>query len=509
MTAQIPANLARTAAATGELLRTHPSWMSYWRAWLAAACVCLLWYFQKWIFDGILRLLGIPYETSWLGLAVGFVPIIGAVLFHRYTHVFEIEGRQRLRSRVGFIARRIDEFSISPRVQASINQSVVGRLLDFGTIRFWTGDDRSELVWTGVRHPTRIAAFFNALKGTNIGPHVSETPLPTVGNHPQITRLEAEVARTPSPPPVPPQNVVEPTEELLGESGRVWVPLPTPHVNVCLLAFDNPDEMKPHEKYGKPNPGNFDHTYEHVFRIARWLKNTGDLVSKNEPIAIVDGSRARQNPLFTGLHLADPALYAPESGRLVWRNPQQYPRHLFGVIQSTEELIYRNVDVPFRSDFVPYVETLIRKLMGIGKARRLQLMLDSQSRDYLAPFEGIHMDRNLEAMLNKAYEMCHRKDDGPVIPLTDRLPPGWPRDLDTDGPDQKLEKERIRGQLRLQFNVPTEARHSSSIQYADIGALLDRLRTKDFDYEGAGLGFLVDIERSSYDGSVREVRVRT
>lgn len=167
MTIHIPASLVRTANAGGELLRTRPSWVSYWRAWLAAAGVFLLWYFQKWIFDGILRLLGIPYETSWFGLAVGLIPIVAVVLFHRYTHVFEIEGRQRLRSRIGFIARRIDEFSISPRVQASINQSVAGRLLDFGTIRFWTGDDRSELVWTGVRHPTRIAAFFNVLKTGN------------------------------------------------------------------------------------------------------------------------------------------------------------------------------------------------------------------------------------------------------------------------------------------------------------------------------------------------------
>lgn len=463
MTTAVPQSLTRVSNGKIELLRTHPAWASYWRAGVAAVLVVLLWRSQAWMFDHLLRLLSMAHASSGLGLALGLAPIAVAVLFHRYTRNYEIEGRRKLRSRVGFIARRIEEFSVSPRVQASIEQSVAGRLLDFGTVRFWTGDERSELVWENVGHPTRIAEFFHALK---VGGELPGDD-PVVPSPVQPAGRDAPSARD-AHRDQPAAAAVGPSPELLQSGSRVWVPLPTPHVTVCLIAFDNPDEMRPHEKFGKPT-GNFEHDYRHGFRIARWLKGPGDLVSKNEPIAIVDGTRARRNPVLAGLTMPDPVVYAPESGRLVWCSAQEHPRYLFGLIESTAELIEANVDVPLRSDLVPYVRRLAEQLMGIGKARALKLCLDPAHRDYLVPLGGVHLNRNLSEVLGRLHEMCHRLE-GPVVPPGRRSAPG-------------------------------------SV-YADLDVLIERLYRERFDFEEAGLGFLVKIERDRRDGEIRSVQLR-
>ena len=146
------------------ILRTRPAWTSYWRSGLAAVVVTCLWFAKRELFDRLAQRLGIPAELSDLGLAVVLVPIIAGVVYHRYTHAYEIENGRKLRLLAGFISRVKREFPLTDKVQTDMGQSIAGRLLNYGTIAFWTGDDRSRLVWAKVSDPDRVIAYLDLLK---------------------------------------------------------------------------------------------------------------------------------------------------------------------------------------------------------------------------------------------------------------------------------------------------------------------------------------------------------
>ena len=92
------------------------------------------------------------------------MPIIAGVVYHRYTHAYEIENGRKLRLLAGFISRVKREFPLTDKVQTDMGQSIAGRLLNYGTIAFWTGDDRSRLVWAKVSDPDRVIAYLDLLK---------------------------------------------------------------------------------------------------------------------------------------------------------------------------------------------------------------------------------------------------------------------------------------------------------------------------------------------------------
>jgi len=147
-----------------SVIRFRPAWRSFWGSAIAGACVLTLWMVKKSIFDGVALSVGIPAELSALGLIIGLGPIALAVLYQRYTRSFEIEEGRTIRRTVGFIARKKREFSLSDKIQADMEQSISARVLNYGTIRFWTGDDRSQLEWANAPDPDEIISYINALK---------------------------------------------------------------------------------------------------------------------------------------------------------------------------------------------------------------------------------------------------------------------------------------------------------------------------------------------------------
>ena len=147
-----------------SVIRFRPAWRSFWGSAIAGACVIALWMVKKSIFDGLAQGVGIPAELSALALMIGLGPIALAVLYQRYTRSYEIEEGRTIRLTVGFIARKKREFSLSDKIQADMAQSVPARLFNYGTIKFWTGDDRSQLEWTNAPDPDKIISYINALK---------------------------------------------------------------------------------------------------------------------------------------------------------------------------------------------------------------------------------------------------------------------------------------------------------------------------------------------------------
>lgn len=147
-----------------EILRIRPAWLSFWGSAIAVAGIFILWLLRKEIFDGLAQGIGIPAELSALGLVIGLAPIVVSVLYQRYTRSYEIEDGRLLRLTAGFVSREKREFSLTDKIQADMAQSVPARLLNFGTIKFWTGDDRSQLIWANAPDPDKIISYINALK---------------------------------------------------------------------------------------------------------------------------------------------------------------------------------------------------------------------------------------------------------------------------------------------------------------------------------------------------------
>eukprot|EP00581_Thalassiosira_minuscula_P037768 CAMPEP_0184465606 /NCGR_PEP_ID=MMETSP0740-20130409/62518_1 /TAXON_ID=385413 /ORGANISM="Thalassiosira miniscula, Strain CCMP1093" /LENGTH=86 /DNA_ID=CAMNT_0026840475 /DNA_START=480 /DNA_END=737 /DNA_ORIENTATION=+ len=77
---------------------------------LAAGGVVGLWILQRPFFDALSDAVGLPAELAGLGLGLGLLPIVARVLYHRYTHAYEIEDRKKLRMVAGFISRVKREF---------------------------------------------------------------------------------------------------------------------------------------------------------------------------------------------------------------------------------------------------------------------------------------------------------------------------------------------------------------------------------------------------------------
>ncbi|MAM89843.1 MAG: hypothetical protein CMI15_00010 [Opitutaceae bacterium] len=160
----IPTQFKSISRSGREILRLRPAWLSYWGSILAAAGVIGLWVLKRPFFDALSDGVGLPQELAGLGLGLGLLPIFARVLYHRYTHAYEIEDRKKLRMVAGFVSRVKREFPLTDKVQTDMGQSIIGRVLNYGTLAFWTGDDRSRLQWKDAPDPDRIIAFLDQLK---------------------------------------------------------------------------------------------------------------------------------------------------------------------------------------------------------------------------------------------------------------------------------------------------------------------------------------------------------
>ncbi len=146
-----------------EIATYRPAWASYWKAWLAIAGLAATAYAFSRVRNIVLET---PAQLQGIVALTTLAPIlliIAGVLFHRYTRAYQVENGRRLRTTIGFIARDRREFLISDKIQTDLKQTVLGRLLGYGTLRFWTGDDQSGQSWVNVAAPNRLEAEIKAL----------------------------------------------------------------------------------------------------------------------------------------------------------------------------------------------------------------------------------------------------------------------------------------------------------------------------------------------------------
>lgn len=149
---------------SSPLRRFRPAWASYWAYGLAMLALLGLWSIQRELFGALAGALGLPDGLAVVGLMVAFFPLVAGVLLHRYTRRYDIEGGATLRRTDGLLSRRSRGVELTGQVQVDLLQSVPGRLLRYGTVAFWTGDDRSRLVWENVSDPTGVLALVQELR---------------------------------------------------------------------------------------------------------------------------------------------------------------------------------------------------------------------------------------------------------------------------------------------------------------------------------------------------------
>ncbi len=289
-----------------------------------------------------------------------------------------------------------------------------------------------------------------------------------------------------------PLPVLVATHEALSEEAPVWIPLRTPFAAICKVAF-HPAGFQPegrgHSKLAPAQDGTLANIVSAMknagvdprrlarsddagFRIARWLKDRGELVAKNEPIALVDAARTRSIALFAGLDLRDPVIYAPESGELVWQERSDQPHRIFGLIRSTNGLIDANLDHPIRSNLVPFIDAATQRLLQRSVVWRGKLrLLDRADLDYLTELGAFGGRRALELTRRNLFPWCHGLS-WPTPPANYRAS-GWGKATAHE-----------RRQLLKVHTGPASAQYDQA-----WARTIESLRWEGFDIERMGLGF--------------------
>ncbi len=351
-----------------DVLCARPAWASYWISFLAIAGILLI-------------TLSIGLDFTLAGAIV--VLIFARILFYRHTHLYEILDERRLRVTHSFIARQRREFLISDKIQSDIVQDIIPRLLSYGTLSFWTGDQQSRMDWTNVKFPTQIETLVKTLATLQ----KNETLNQNMVSQPEKVLRPLRAASV---------NDFVDTEE-------VMVALRTPRADIINNLFPNKDKRN---------------RETHEFKIKTWLKQVGDYVEKNEPIAIIDGSIIADDYRFRDFIPDDPTMNAPESGQLVFIGNTNPPMNIYGVIRSTTSLIECNREHAFHSGLMAYTENAFSHLKKSWKCRRSEEDLTSATKlwpnllDHYIERQhslslGFLLLENTQKNGNKGYQMKH------------------------------------------------------------------------------------------------------
>lgn len=96
-----------------------------------------------------------------LPFVIGIIPLVLAVWRH-YSHTYESDG-EVVRHNFGIISRDLRSVRIKDLREIGLRQSIVGRILNYGTLTFDTaaGNDR-EVSWLGVRNPATLREHFES-----------------------------------------------------------------------------------------------------------------------------------------------------------------------------------------------------------------------------------------------------------------------------------------------------------------------------------------------------------
>jgi len=166
------------------VLRIRPSWRSYWPAGLAAVALIGIGLLVGELTGGLARAVGLPAS---LGMVLALAPVVVGVLYHHLSHRYDMSPREGVSGTVGLVSRSSRQMPLTDQVQVDLEQGVVGRILGYGTLVFWTGDDRSRLEWRNVPDPMGLMGQVQALRAESGGggkagggPEVSSLAPPTL-----------------------------------------------------------------------------------------------------------------------------------------------------------------------------------------------------------------------------------------------------------------------------------------------------------------------------------------
>ena len=148
---------------------------------------------------------GVAVPVAWLALAFGALALL-AILTRRIRASMDefVVTSRRVIHKVGFFSREIEQAPLEKIQDITIDQGVLGRLWNFGTVTLETASERGTLVFPGIARPE---SFRNALWGqAPAAPAAGVTP---------------PVVTAPPVAPAPPAAASLPTGDRLAELERL------------------------------------------------------------------------------------------------------------------------------------------------------------------------------------------------------------------------------------------------------------------------------------------------
>ena len=142
----------------------RPAWRNQWFA-IVLAVILIAWMLGA----SVWRLFG--DGGYWAGLFLYVAPValaalISTILYRHYSWRFIVDG-ERIESRQGLIARRIQSIRIRDLRNVNVEQSIVQRILGIGNIEFSSSAGGGvEVVFVGVAGPLEVRGLVQRLRNT-------------------------------------------------------------------------------------------------------------------------------------------------------------------------------------------------------------------------------------------------------------------------------------------------------------------------------------------------------
>jgi uncharacterized membrane protein YdbT with pleckstrin-like domain len=139
------------------LYSTNAHWIFYWPSIVAWIVAVLLLIASRTVVDGTLTLACLA-----LAAIVGIFALYKMVIawFHRWTTETDVTNF-RVVHKTGFINRQTKEMSLDKVASVNVEQSILGRIFDYGDVTLHSVGDTSEQITT-IASPLRFRNFITA-----------------------------------------------------------------------------------------------------------------------------------------------------------------------------------------------------------------------------------------------------------------------------------------------------------------------------------------------------------
>lgn len=145
------------------ILRTRPAWATFLGSWVLLGISLFLTFYYHDALRSFAAYFGIPLGYASFAILLPSVIIVIITVLRRYHWTFELD-QQHVRLKRGYLAQSERKIQLVAWVNIDLDRSILGRLFNYGSLGFWSGDEKSRLTWWGVSSPIAVRQYIERIR---------------------------------------------------------------------------------------------------------------------------------------------------------------------------------------------------------------------------------------------------------------------------------------------------------------------------------------------------------